>query len=76
VLAHLPGHGKGIGTKESDLHAVYACYLCHNYIDGRRRAGPQVLGDAIVLDAMLRGLSETQARMVEAGLITVKGYDR
>ncbi len=70
VLCHLPGHAKGIGTKESDLHAAYACSACHDAIDGRR---PHYLGGAIVLDAMLRGLSETHARMIDAGLITVIG---
>lgn len=68
VLAHLPGHGKGIGTKESDMHAAYACHACHDVMDGRALSP---LRSAIILDAMLRGLSETQARMVAAGLISV-----
>lgn len=68
VLAHLPGHAKGIGTKENDLHAAYACSSCHDVIDGRKRTG---VPDSIILDAMLRGLSETQAAMVAAGLIEV-----
>lgn len=70
VLCHLPGHARGIGTKENDLHGAYGCAACHDLIDGRRPQPPGVT-DAMVLDAMLRGLSETQARMVEAGLISV-----
>lgn len=69
VLCHLPGHDRGMGTKTSDMHAVYGCFSCHSAIDGRTRTN---LGDALILEAMLRALSETQALMVEAGLITVK----
>ncbi|MBP8216020.1 MAG: DUF1364 family protein [Thauera sp.] len=69
VLCHLPGHARGMGTKEADMHAVYGCSACHDVIDGRTRTN---LGDALILEAMLRALSETQALMVEAGLITVK----
>lgn len=68
VGAHLPGIGKGVGTKVSDLHIAYACSACHYAIDGFRweKAG---LTAAIVLEAMLRGHCETQARWVAMGLI-------
>lgn len=69
VLCHLPGHAKGTSTKESDIHAAYGCSACHDAID----RGTSTLPGAVVLDAMLRALSETQARMYEMGLITVKG---
>lgn len=72
VLAHLPGIGKSMASKVSDLHTAYACGACHTAIDtfGWERRG---LTAAIVLDAMLRGHAETQARMVGMGLILVPG---
>jgi hypothetical protein len=72
VCAHLPGIGKGMGTKVSDLHVAYACSACHDAIDrfGWEKKG---LTAAMVLDAMLRGHAETQARMVGYGIITVEG---
>lgn len=71
VACHLPGYGKGVGTKVSDLHVAYGCARCHDVIDGRAKP-PAGLTDAMILDAMLRGLSETQARMVDAGLLIVR----
>jgi len=70
VSAHLPGIGKSIGSKVSDLHTAYACSACHTAIDtfGWEKRG---LTAAMVLDAMLRGHAETQARMVGMGLILV-----
>ena len=70
VCAHLPGIGKGTGTKVSDLHVAYACSACHDVIDGRTPQ-PDHLGDAMILEAMLRGLCETQARLVEAEIFVV-----
>ena len=69
VLAHLPGIGKGISTKVSDLHGAFACSACHDAID---RFGYEKFGltAAMVLDAMLRGHCETQARWVSLGLIS------
>jgi hypothetical protein len=71
VWAHLPGIGKGVGTKGSDLHGCFACSACHFCIDGRtwEKRG---LSDAYVIEAMLRALAESQARLVAAGIITVK----
>lgn len=74
VTAHLPGIGKSIGSKVSDLHTAFACSACHTAIDtfGWEKRG---LTAAMVLDAMLRGHAETQARMVGAGIIEVKGME-
>lgn len=72
VTAHLPGIGKSMGSKVSDLHSAFACSDCHTAIDtfGWEKRG---LTAAIVLDAMLRGHAETQARLVGMGIITVEG---
>lgn len=69
VLAHLPSTGKGMGTKSSDIHAVFACSDCHDAMD----RGTHRLDYETILDAMLDALAETQSRLVEAGIITVKG---
>lgn len=72
VLAHLPGIGKSMGSKVSDLHGAFACSACHTAIDtlGWERRG---LSGAMVLDAMLRGHAETQARWVDMGLLWAEG---
>lgn len=70
VAAHLPGIGKGVGTKVSDLHVAFSCSACHAAIDHHAY---EPLTDAMVLDAMLRGLGETQARLVGMGIITATG---
>jgi hypothetical protein len=70
VAAHLPGIGKSMGSKVSDLHTAFACSACHAAIDTHswEKRG---LTAAIVLDAMLRGLAETQSRLVADGIIQV-----
>ncbi|MGL6209697.1 MAG: nuclease domain-containing protein [Paracoccaceae bacterium] len=72
VMAHLPGIGKSMGSKVSDIHGSFACAACHSAIDnfGWEKRG---LTAAIVLDAMLRGHAETQARWVGMGLLAVPG---
>lgn len=72
-LCHLPGPSSGTATKENDTHTAYGCSACHDAIDGRNNG--HGLSGAIILDAMLRGHSETLARMVQRGLILVKGYN-
>lgn len=70
VTAHLPGIGKSMGSKVSDLHSAYACFACHTAIDtfGWEKRG---LTAAMVLDAMLRGHCETQSWMIHMGVIVV-----
>lgn len=70
VLCHLPGSNKGTGTKENDIHAAFGCRACHDVIDGvNRKSG---LSDAIILDACIRALSETQTIWYVCGLLAVK----
>lgn len=72
VNCHLPGIGKSMASKVSDLHTAFGCSACHTAIDtfGWEKRG---LSAAVVLDAMLRGHAETQARLVALKIITVKG---
>lgn len=74
VHGHLPGIGKSARSKVSDIHAAHVCFACHAAIDNHafEKRG---LTSAIVLDAMLRGLAETQARWVLDGLLIVPGSE-
>ena len=72
VWAHLPGIGKSARSKVSDLHGAYACFNCHSAIDTHSYE-KRGLSGAIALDAMLRGLAESQALLVQDGIIKVKG---
>ncbi len=74
VTAHLPGIGKSMASKVSDLHTAFACSACHDAIDrfGWEKKG---LTAAMVLDAMLRGHAETQARLVDMSIIIVPGAE-
>lgn len=70
VLAHLPYGGRGMGLKAPDTHSAYACASCHDAVDGR--GGYRVASEE-VLECCLRGIAETQGRMIEKGLIQVEG---
>lgn len=65
VLAHLRKFGwAGMGSKPSDLLAVFACSGCHDALDRRRN-------DVEVLDTdILRALGETLQIQAADGLIT------
>lgn len=70
VLAHMVGHGKGMGTKVSDIHAVFACSNCHDAID-RHTYEKFGVTRAAMLSSVLMGICETQARLVAIGIILV-----
>jgi len=72
VLAHVPFFGgSGMGMKCSDLQTVYACGSCHDVLDRRKRV--DWLSDVDLYFYAGRGIARTQLRMIERGLITVKG---
>ena len=72
VMAHLPGIGKGVSTKVSDIHGAFACAGCHDAID-RHIYERHGLTKEYVLEAMLRAHCETQAQWIGAGLLIVPG---
>jgi hypothetical protein len=72
VYCHLPGIGKSHASKVSDLHGAFGCSNCHQAID-QHTYSQKNLTDAMVLDAMLRGLGETQSRLIALQVIKVKG---
>lgn len=68
--------GKGMGAKVSDLFVAAGCFQCHSIIDGRDRKACDWIADhapTAMMERMLKGLAETQARWVAMGLIEVKG---
>ncbi len=65
VLAHIrKAHVAGMGQKPPDLCGVWACWNCHDKIDGRRPSeiDPAAMNTAI-LHALLRTLVHVQAAL-------------
>lgn len=67
VLAHI-GRNKGVAIKCADYMAVYACYNCHDIIDGRAKSN--FTKDELNTEK-LRALEETLAKLVDKELINV-----
>jgi hypothetical protein len=70
------GGGGGMGTKATDLAVVAGCLHCHDIIDGRdQKRLSYILQNypTAFADRVLQALIETQARLVQDGIITVKG---
>tara|TARA_R110002110_G_scaffold415835_1_gene657200 strand:+ start:24067 stop:24267 length:201 start_codon:yes stop_codon:yes gene_type:complete len=66
VLAHLPGGG--MGRKQHDIHAAYACSSCHGVLDGHIKTN---FDRSILKEWHLDGMIETQTIMLAEGLIRV-----
>ena len=71
VACHSNWHedGGGIGKKSQDIYISYGCSACHDWLDGRSKGS-----DEDKRDAFHRGMKRTWARMIEKGIITIKGY--
>lgn len=77
VGAHLPVHGKGMGTKVTDLAVVACCSHCHALLDG---VDPRVNDIVRAYPAayhmrLLQALVETQALLVRDLVIDVPDGD-
>lgn len=72
VGCHLPGIGKSMGSKVSDLHVAAGCQTCHDLIDGRDKRIEFIRANypAALAERLLLALAETQARQVALGNIT------
>jgi hypothetical protein len=68
VLAHLHDETFGRSQKADDTSAVFACFGCHNEIDGRTR---RTEGEDLTW-YKLRALQRTVRRLVERGIMSVK----
>jgi cytochrome c553 len=75
VGCHLPTPEKGMSTKSSDLAIVAGCATCHDMLDGRNPLGLKAKAKfpGAYHQQLLFALTETQARLVEKGIINVKG---
>ena len=75
VLAHLPDESHGMGRKSDDISACFACSACHDAIDGRSSDWSTRI--EIKEDAeryMRRAQTRTHRRLIELGVMTLKGY--
>jgi predicted CxxxxCH...CXXCH cytochrome family protein len=71
VLCHVStGTNSGMGIKPPDWFAIYACSGCHDVIDRRVNVPMNITYDLTYYK--LDALFETQARMIEKGLICIK----
>lgn len=69
VLCHLPDESSGMGTKADDISAAYGCHACHDAID-RRNNWPD---DGMREWYMRRAMTRTWRRLVDLGIVTIKG---
>jgi len=74
VLAHLPDESNGMGTKPDDISACYACSSCHDAIDRRTLAPAMTELDREFY--MRRAMVRTWRRLVEKGIIQLKGANK
>lgn len=73
VMAHLPGIGKGISTKTSDITAVCACAHCHDLLDRRDRRISFIEDNypLALADRLIRAIQITLAWHIIEGNIVV-----
>ena len=72
VLCHLPDESHGMGRKSDDISAAYGCSSCHDVLDGRiSNAGWD--GEKNKDWYMRRATIRTWRRMIESGIIKIKG---
>lgn len=73
VFAHAPSIDKGMGIKSPDHWGAYACSTCHDIIDGKRRADD--IAKIEILKCFYNGVYLTQKRLIQLGLIKIKGIN-
>jgi len=77
VLAHLPDESHGMAKKSDDISACYACAACHDAADGRKQAEWQADDIYEFLNHsdwyFRRAMVRTWRRLIEKGIITIKG---
>lgn len=71
VMAHLPVHGKGVGTKVSDLSMACGCGTCHDILDGRDPRGLVIREKypAAFWERIVKAHFETRDRWLALGLV-------
>lgn len=79
VFCHLPGLGKSMAAKTSDLSGAAGCFNCHAIVDGPDRHRREFILSkypAAFAERLRLGNLETMSRLYEAGIISVKGAKR
>jgi hypothetical protein len=74
IGAHLPVTGKAMSSKVTDLAVVYCCATCHAILDRVDKQAADYIAEkypAAFAMRLLNGLVETQARLVEQGLLSL-----
>jgi hypothetical protein len=69
VLAHL--NGAGVGMKNPDWQAAYACSACHEFLDGGYADSGIWREQRDLLH--LQGVIRTQERLIDKGFIQIQG---
>ena len=71
VLCHLNGQsfGKGMALKSDDIASFFGCYECHQRYDKPPREVENRIEDWEIIRAMYR----TWTRLIETGVITIRG---
>jgi len=64
VLAHLPGGG--MSRKRHDMHGAWACYACHDALDGRVRSE---FSRAELRMMHMEAVIRTQEALIEEGVL-------
>lgn len=70
VFCHFSYASSGMGMKPSDLSGAFGCAKCHDAVDGRVSS---FLYDEAVEWCKARGMAETWGRLVELGIVTIRG---
>jgi hypothetical protein len=73
VMAHLPDESNGMGTKSFFLSVAISCSACHDAIDRRTLAPAMTELDRAFY--MRRAQTRTWRRLVEKGIVTIKGIN-
>jgi hypothetical protein len=70
VAAHAPaGFGRGMALKAPDWAIAYACYRCHDVLDGRSHINDTTKQER--MEMWLRGFYKTMCLLIDAGLVVI-----
>ena len=78
VPCHCGNVGKGMSTRVSDMMIAAGCHICHDILDGRREGDRDYIMKnypAAVMHRIMSGVFETQAMLIEMGLIVIPGAE-
>ena len=63
--------GQGMGQKADDIAGFFGCHSCHTRYDAPPPIG--YVGDVVGPELVKRAMYRTWVRLVERGIITIKG---